>query len=90
MTEEQMRELAKGARVRVLRSGKVYQVTYPVGRQEDGSPHDQVPEFRQVAPLGGVKKLSLNDRTEDLDGQPARLYGPAFVRLKPENVEPLG
>lgn len=81
-----MRKLQAGDRVRVRASGKVYQVTYPVVHDDPAAAR---PDFRQVVPLVGKQKLSVNDQTLPLDGQPARLYGPAFVKLKPENVDAL-
>lgn len=87
MTKDSMRKLRQGDRVRVRASGKVYQVTYTAAWDDA----EELPHFRQVAllPEGRRQKLSPNDQTLPLDGKPARLYGPAFVRLKPENVDAL-
>jgi hypothetical protein len=68
MTRDEMQALPKGARVVVVKSGKVYQVTYPARPGVD-----ELPDFRQW-------------RTGEAAHPGGRLYGPAFVRLKPENV----
>lgn len=83
MTQAELNRLPKGARVKVRESGKVYQVTFTgTGRTDRDAPN-----FREVKPRGGVKRLSPADVAADLDGQPARLSGSAFVKLKPENVD---
>jgi hypothetical protein len=99
MTRDDFKALAKGDRVVVIKSGKVYEVRYAARHVGDGAANKQAAKaeadakgeryYSYETPDGhdGWQMPSFQQwRTGEAKYPNGRLYGPAFVRLKPENV----
>jgi hypothetical protein len=97
MTRDEMKALPQGARVVVVSSGKVYQVVYAgrfVGSREENRAKAEA-EGRSSwggtdAPDGWLLPYFKQWRSGEAKYPAGRLYGPAFVSLKPENVLRVG